>query len=69
VNPSARRRLRDLELGKVRARVEDDPGAHPLRVARLRADLTTRELAELTDISPGTLGCIERRVAWVAFHT
>ncbi len=58
---AARRRLRDSELYRFRARVEEDPSAHhPLRVARVRQDLTIGELAQLADLSVNSVGNIER---------
>jgi DNA-binding XRE family transcriptional regulator len=60
MGPAMRRKLRAAELAKFRAKVERDPGAHPLRVARVRANLTVAELAQLADLSAGTLGGIER---------
>ena len=61
MNLAARRRLRDMELAKFKARALADPGTHPLRVCRLHAGYTTRELADATDLSYNTVGGIERR--------
>lgn len=57
----SRRRLRDLALKKFADHVEEDPERHhALRVVRVRAGLTTKELAQMVDTVPGTIGDIER---------
>jgi len=65
-----RQRCRDKELKRFTKVALADPTTHPLRRARLEAELTTDELAARADrLSPATISEIENRRSPGSRHT
>lgn len=45
-----------------RTKTLENPAAHPLALARIRRDLTQRELGELSGVSSDVISRVERRI-------